>query len=114
MAKRILIVEDDAIMAMDLMGELEKHGFAVLGPCATTECALELFTEDGCDAAILDVNLGTETSERVAEALNKQGVPFVVVSGYNAEQYPAIYNKAPYLSKPVQTDSLLRLLPSNA
>ncbi len=114
MAKRILIVEDDAIMALDLMGELQKHGFSVLGPCATSQSAIDVFEENGCDAAILDVNLGTETSERVAQTLNEKGVPFVVVSGYSIGQFSDAYDEAPYLPKPVQTDNLLRLLSDNS
>jgi DNA-binding response OmpR family regulator len=53
MGARILIVEDDALLALDLKGHLERAGFLVIGPAATAAKALSLLAEAGCDAAIL-------------------------------------------------------------
>lgn len=110
MVKRILIVEDDVLLAMDMAERLELLGFEILGPCMTAASAMDLFEADPCDAAVLDINLGNETSEAVATSLKSKGVPFVVSSGYSVDQYPAVYHDAPAVSKPVNTDALAELL----
>jgi len=110
MAKRIMIVEDDVLLAMDLAERLERFGFEILGPCMTCKSALSLFGAQPCDAAVLDINLGHETSEAVAVSLHAKGVPFVVASGYSLDQYPAIFKDVPAVSKPVNTDALVELL----
>lgn len=110
MLKRILIVEDDVLLAMDLAERLQLLGFEVLGPCMTSQAALQLFEAQACDAAILDINLGRETSEAVAISLQSKGVPFVVASGYSTDQYPPIFKDAPAVPKPVSVDALVALL----
>ena len=98
------------IIAMDLMDQLEEFGFLVLGPCGSVKDALNIVERKRIDAAILDVNLGTETSEAIAIALRKLNVPFVIASGYCREQYSKAYGNAPAVPKPVQTDKLVRVL----
>lgn len=110
MIKRIMIVEDDVLLAMDLAERLEHLGFEVLGPCMTSKSALKLFEAQACDAAILDINLGRETSEAVAVSLHSKGVPFVVASGYSPEQYPPVFKGVPAVAKPVSVDALVALL----
>ena len=79
---RVLLVEDSFLVAASISRMLEDLGCKVVGPVARVEEALEIVRETGCDAGILDVNLGVETSERVAtEFLNRQ-VPFLFVTGY--------------------------------
>lgn len=110
MSARILVLEDEMLLAMDLADQLEDAGFAVVGPVPTTARALRLIEAEGCDAAVLDVNLGTETSEAVASVLRARGTPFVVVSGNNREHQPDIFRDAPYLSKPFRPNELMTLL----
>ncbi len=103
-AARILIVEDDALLGLDLKGHLERTGFSVLGPAASASKALALLTKDSCDAAILDVHLGRgQTSEPVAQELRLRGTPFVTVTAYSHEHRPEVFSGFPVLSKPVRT-----------
>lgn len=104
---RILIVEDDPLIGLDLSIELEDADFAVVGVAPTVTKALALFNERGCDLAILDVNLGHETSAAIATALAAARVPFIAVTGYSTEQCPPEFATAPLMSKPFQTARLV-------
>lgn len=107
---RILIVEDEAVLALDLSLQLADAGFDVVGPASSSEEALKLLHSVGCDAALLDINLEGETSEPAAAALLALGVPFVSLTGYSAAERPAIFRHAPMLEKPVRTPALLAAL----
>jgi CheY-like chemotaxis protein len=101
MGVHILIVEDDALLALDLKDHLEREGFSVMGPAASVSKALALLTHAACDAAILDVHLGRgQTSEPVAQELRSRGTPFVTVTAYSHEHRPEAYSGFPVLSKP--------------
>ncbi|MGB1235262.1 MAG: response regulator [Planktomarina sp.] len=110
MTKNILIVEDDILIGLDLVDQVEERGFTALGPCATVDRAIKTLRNSHCDAAVLDVNLGDETSADVAAKLRDMGVPFVVVSGYSLEQMPEGFGDAPRLTKPVNGRDLFALL----
>ncbi len=105
--RRILVVEDEPLIAMDFSQTLSDAGYAVIGPANSVARALALLAQFGCDAAILDVNLGTETSEPIALELIKLGKPFVATSGYSREQQPKIMRSAPLLGKPVSAAMLI-------
>lgn len=104
---RILVVEDEPLVSMELADALESAGFTVLGPVATNDDAFALVEEHGCDGAVLDVNLGRETSEPLALKLVADGVPFVTLTGYAPDQLPAPFQRAPHLTKPVRTEILV-------
>ena len=104
---RILVVEDEAVVAIEIAQVLVKAGFEVVGPARTANQALQLVNEIGCDAAVLDVNLGSETSERVALRLMERGTPFITLSGYSKEQHPLLFNGARSLAKPLQPKFLI-------
>ncbi|MDX2203343.1 MAG: response regulator [Hyphomicrobiaceae bacterium] len=105
---RILVVEDETLVALDLAQQLECAGFEVIGPAASVAQARTLMQEDDCDAAVLDVNLGRgETSEPVAQDLVGNGIPIIVVSGYARSQHPAVFQGMSMLVKPVRIDTLV-------
>ncbi len=104
---RILVVEDEPLIGMELADALEHAGFTVLGPVTSSADALALVAKHGCDGAVLDVNLGRETSERLALKFAAEGVPFVTLTGYAADQLPAPFQRAPSLTKPVRIESLV-------
>lgn len=108
--KRVLVVEDDALIALDTAEELMIAGLEVLGPATSVSRALELLASTGCDVAVLDVNLGEETSAPVARELLSRGTPFIVVSGYSSEQHPPELQGAPMLSKPAPPGALVKLV----
>lgn len=110
LTKRILIVEDDVLLAMDLAEELQASGFQVVGPCMSASQALTVFEKEGCDAAVLDINLGHGTSEPVAQRLQSMHIPFVVASGYSKDQWPQVFRGKASVMKPFQTDTLVNLL----
>ncbi|HWE17697.1 MAG TPA: response regulator [Hyphomicrobiaceae bacterium] len=110
MKSRVLIVEDDALLGLDIAAQLTEAGFEVIGPAVSVENALGLLRAAGCDVALLDVNLGKETSEPVARELRALSKPFVVLSGYSSEQHPTEFRGAPLLSKPARLGELVALL----
>jgi len=103
----VLVVEDEALLSMEIADILQDAGFDVLGPAGSVSQALRLLERSGCDVAVLDVNLGHETAEPVAEWLTKRSIPFVVLSGYSREQQPAALRDMPQLTKPLQSELLV-------
>ncbi len=106
-SRRILVVEDDALIAMVMGLTLSEAGYEVIGPAHSVAEALALLAQFGCDAAVLDVNLGRETSEPIARELMKLGTPFATLSGYSREQLPKMMQTAPQLRKPVSANALI-------
>lgn len=79
---RILVVEDDALQALDLAASLAEAGAAIIGPVASLNEASDLVLENTCDAAILDLRLRDRNATALARQLLQQGVPFIVYTGY--------------------------------
>lgn len=69
--------------------------------------ALDLIMYAGCDAAVLDINLGSETSEAVGLELKDRGTPVVILSGHSREQQASVFCDAPALAKPLQPEHLV-------
>jgi PAS domain S-box-containing protein len=105
--RRILVLEDEAIVAIEIAQVLVEAGFEVVGPARAASQALQLVNEIGCDAAVLDVNLGSETSEKVALRLIERDTPFITLSGYSKEQHPLPFSGARSLAKPLQPKFLI-------
>ena len=110
MSKRVLVVEDDALLGLDIAEQLEDAGFEVIGPAISVAKAFRMMEEAGCDAAVLDVNLGKETAEAVAIELRARGTPFIVLSGYSSDQHPPGFHGAPSLAKPARPEDLIAML----
>lgn len=109
--RRILIVEDEYIIAADLAQSLEDLGVMVIGPAGSVADALALMADQpAIDAAVLDVTLGAEKITPVADALRARGVPFVFATGYDAWIIPSAYADAPRFKKPVDTRALAQVL----
>lgn len=79
---RVLIVEDEPIVAMCLEDILDALGCVPVGPAARLAEGLELAETETLDAAILDINLGGERSTSIAQLLRERAVPFAFASGY--------------------------------
>jgi CheY-like chemotaxis protein len=108
--RRVLVVEDETLVAMLVEDTLVDAGVVVLGPVATVSESLALLEKERPDLAVLDLNLAGETSEPVAEALIRLGVPFVVASGYGAAGLPQRLASAPVLAKPYAPEDLTAAL----
>ncbi|MBX6742189.1 MAG: response regulator [Acetobacteraceae bacterium] len=108
--RRVLVVEDEALVAMLVEDALLDAGASVIGPAATVAEALALLEREAPEAAVLDLNLAGETSTPVADALAARGVPFVVATGYGAEGLPPGHAAVPVLAKPYDPDELTAAL----
>src|ERR671919_3069546 len=103
--RRVMVVEDEMLVAMELETLLEEQGCAVMGPAPTADRALALIDQELPDAAVLDVNLNGQTALPVVKALRAQGVPFVLATGYGHALQPEL-RQAPRVDKPVDHDKL--------
>jgi CheY-like chemotaxis protein len=100
--RRILVVEDEYMIADDLQRDLEKQGAKVVGPVPSVADALNLLVVEGVlDGAILDVNLRGEKVFPVVDLLRERGVPMVFTTGYEQWALPETYADVPRCDKPV-------------
>jgi CheY-like chemotaxis protein len=106
-AKRILVVEDEFLIALDISDALEQGGLVVIGPLASVRDALAALERERVDGALLDANLGGEPVGRLADALFARRVPFAFVSGYGREQLPPQHQRVPLVGKPFTAEDLL-------
>jgi len=105
---KVLIVEDNFLLAEATKGLLEDSGCRVVGPAGWLEDGLELAQVEALDGAILDINLHGEMSFAIAEVLRARGVPFMFVSGYDDRGIvPLPFRSAPRLGKPVADQHLI-------
>lgn len=111
-APRILVVEDEYLIALELDTELRTAGYRVIGPAPDINRALDLLKADRPDAAILDVNLAGEWVTPVAEALQAMSVPFILASGYVAADLQAqpVLRDAVNVGKSWRSEFLLKSL----
>ena len=96
--RRILIVEDEPIVAMSLELLLECEGFEIAGIAETVQEAMAMIAERSFDAVVLDINLQGRFSCEVGAALQRLSIPFVVVSGYDPDQQRATFSQKYALS----------------
>jgi PAS domain S-box-containing protein len=107
--RRILLVEDEALVAMMIQDVLIESGHSVIGPVSRAAEALHAAKESDFDAAILDINLGDGMAYPVADILSARGVPFVFVTGYEADTVDDRFRTVPVLQKPIERQMLQRL-----
>jgi DNA-binding response OmpR family regulator len=104
---KILVVEDEYLVATLMEDMLESAGCVVAGPIPRLAQALDAASSEVCDVAVLDINLAGERVYPVADILAQRGVPFVFVTGYGANTLPPEYAKRPRLCKPFRMAELL-------
>lgn len=106
----ILVVENEALIAMDVAALLAKTACHVIGPHSNVSDALAAIDERRIDCAILDVNLGREHTLHLADSLAARGTPFIWLSGYDSEMLPARHKHRPFISKPFAAEDLFNAL----
>jgi len=109
---RILIVEDEPMLAFTVEDLLVEAGFGIAGVVGRLPAALKVIEGGGCDAAIVDANLAGVSASPAAAALAARGIPFIVLSGYLPEQQQGNFSGAIFIQKPCRADQLIRVLHS--
>jgi CheY-like chemotaxis protein len=108
--RRVLLVEDEIIVAWLLEDMLADLGCVVVGPAASVNQALAMIDTEAIDAAVLDVNLNGQMSYPIADALAAHGVPFVFSTGYHKDRLLERYRTLPALQKPFHLSELTDML----
>ena len=99
---RLLIVEDEYLLAREMADYFENLGAEIVGPVGTVAHALGLIASSRIQIAVLDVNLRDERVYPVADLLTLKQIPFVFASGYGSELEPDAYAGAPRCIKPIE------------
>lgn len=107
---RILIVEDEMLVAMFIEDVVSDLGHRVVGPAMRLEAAVATVENEDIDCAILDINLAGKQSFPVADLLRQRNIPFLFASGYGAAGLIDPYRDVPVLQKPFQAEQLAALL----
>ncbi|MDX7950234.1 response regulator [Lichenihabitans sp. Uapishka_5] len=109
--RRILVAEDEYMIAQEIVDALSDVGATILGPVSRLKDAIRLLTmENRIDGALLDVNLSNEAIWPVVDALQARAVPLVLATGYDTSAIPAAYAGLPRCEKPATGQDLARTL----
>jgi two-component SAPR family response regulator len=106
--KRVLIVEDEPLIADHLAYQMTAEGAEVIGPVASVDAALDLISNTHVDGATLDIKLLGNTTFEVADVLAARDIPFVFLTGYGARDVPARHANVSRVEKPVTPDVVSR------
>ena len=110
LSKKVLIVEDETMVAMMLEDMVAELGHVVSGVASGLSEGLAMAERDQIDFAILDVSLNGERSLPIAEALENRGIPYVFATGYGAQKVEGAKRDAQTLAKPFAIEDLARIL----
>lgn len=108
--KRVIIIEDEPLVGMDLESMLSDAGCEVVGSAGTLERAEALVDEPDCDAALLDANLAGHPVDDLAAKLTQRNIPFAFVTGYGREALPHGFRDGLILKKPFSREELLAVV----
>ena len=107
---RVLVVEDEALIAMTVADYLEELGYECVGPFLEMEKALPIARTEMLDAAILDIKMREADSYELAEILASRGIPFGFATGFLHEAMPPRWSDRPYVLKPYVLENVRELL----
>ena len=105
-ARRILIIEDETMIAMMVEDFLTDLGWDVIGFAGSLDRALAMAREADIDAAVLDVNLNGQLSFAAADILNQRHIPFIFASGYGSDGMARRFGNVPIVTKPFHREDL--------
>lgn len=105
--KRILLIEDEALVALEIESDLLAEGCIVVGPAGNIASAQRLIAESEIDAALVDANLAGRPVDELAVALTRKGIPFAFATGYGRDGLPREFRDAIVLSKPFSREQML-------
>jgi DNA-binding NarL/FixJ family response regulator len=104
---RVLVVEDEFYLAIELKEAVERAGGEVLGPCPPKKAVAWELSRGIPDCAIVDINLGAGPSFETAETLQGHGIPFLFLTGYDAPSIPTRLAHIERFEKPAETNRVL-------
>jgi PAS domain S-box-containing protein len=108
--KRVLIIEDEPLVALDLETLLAGAGCKVVATASNITMAKAAASGVPCDVALLDANLGGEPVDEVAAELTRKGIPFAFATGHGLDTLPAPFRNAPVLIKPFDAEQVLTVV----
>jgi CheY-like chemotaxis protein len=115
---RILVVEDEFLLAMDIESAIREEGGEIVGPIVNVKEAIATAGREALSAAVLDLNLRGEMSYPVAEVLDRRRIPFLFATGYSQNRLPKEFQHRPCLRKPFTwlalTTALARLVKTSS
>ena len=112
LGRRVLVVEDDYFIALELCTALRGAGAELIGPARDVESGLAAIRDQSIDCAVLDINLQGRMGFRIAEELRARGVPAIFATGYDGKTIPPELADLPRLEKPVDLSALCRAVES--
>jgi DNA-binding response OmpR family regulator len=107
MEAKVLIVEDEPLVALQIEDILREAGFEIAGCVGSLDKAFAVLNNDDCDIAVLDANLRGDSVAPIAIVLQRRRKPFLFVSGYERVYLPEAFLDAPLLSKPFEPGELI-------
>ena len=111
---RLLVVEDDYLVAADLCTSLSRRGACIVGPAGNMRRGRELIREERPDCALLDINLNGTLAFELAAELRADGIRTIFTTGYDSAFLPEQFRDAPCLQKPVNLAALVKLIRSDS
>lgn len=105
--RRVLVVEDNPLLAFDIDDALRESGAEVVGPALDIESGMALVRADALDGAVLDIDIGGTPVWPIARELKQDGAPFAFVSGDRDKGLPADFAGAVCLRKPAPAEAIL-------
>ncbi|MDR2876942.1 MAG: response regulator [Chromatiales bacterium] len=105
--KRVLVVEDEAFLALEIGTILRESGMTPIGPTGHSAEALQMIANLPIDCALLDINLHGESTEEIAAELLSRSIPFAFVTGYERDYLPERFHDAPLIIKPFAGQKLI-------
>jgi len=112
--RHVMVVEDEALVAMVVTDALMELGYEVVGPFGRPPDALAAIKNGAVNAAVLDINLAGSLVYPVADELAARGIPFVFVTGYGVESVEKRFAHVPVLAKPIERETLQRIFIAGA
>ena len=104
--RKVLVVEDEMMIAMLIEDMLDEFGCKLVGPATNVPRALELIGKESIEVAVLDLNLDGQDTYAIADALQRKNVPFIFATGYGSTGLRQEYGNRPVLQKPFQARDL--------
>lgn len=106
----ILILEDEALIAVYMARVVEQRGYSVLGPAATVTEVLDILSHQHPDAALLDIDLGGNPSFAAADALAARGIAFAFLTGFGRAVVPKRFERVAIVEKPAEPETIRRTI----